>query len=120
MEKKLVIYNAMYCFKEVLINLQAIPKPKLTPDNVRDILVFVRQYENRTNRFWYQVIFADETRLTFHSVDARLRIRGRRGEQVNQNYYWYQFSWKYGGGSMMFWSFITWAGQDPLVLIEGN
>jgi len=20
----------------------------------------------------------------------------------------------------MFWSFITWAGQDPLVLIEGN
>lgn len=93
-------------------------KPNLTPDNVRDRLLFARQYENRTNRFWCQVIFADETRLTLHSVDTRLRVRVRRGERASPNYC--QFSWKYGGGSIMFWSFITWAGQGPLVLIEGN
>ena len=85
-------------------------KPFLTPDHIRERLAFAKEYQNRTNRFWCNVLFVDEIFLRLHPKDTRLRVRRRRGEKFERRYI--QPSFKFGGGGIMFWELLVGEGKD--------
>lgn len=93
-------------------------KPLLTPNNIRARLAFAREHQDKTNRFWSNVLFADETSLYLCPKDTRSRVRRRQGERYKADHV--KPSFKYRGGSLMFWGIISWKGQGPLVMIEGT
>ena len=91
-------------------------KPKLDPKHIRTRLNFARNFGNMCDRFWQNVLYADEVSLQLHPTDKRRRVRRSRGERYKAPYT--EPSYSYHGGSIMFWGIIGWHGQGPLVLIE--
>ena len=91
-------------------------KPKLTADHICKRLAFAKDYGDKTNRFWCNVLFTDETRLKRHAKDTRLRVRRPKNERHSTRFA--APTLKYGGDSIMFWGVFNWYGQGPLVLVE--
>ena len=55
-------------------------KPKLEPINIRARLDFARNFGNKCNRFWQNILYADEVSLQLHSADRSRRVRRSRDE----------------------------------------
>ena len=90
----------------------------LTPDHIKLRLEFAEKYQDRTTRFWQNVIFMDESYLRLVHDDSRKRVRRRQGaRQATKNIV---PRFKHEGGGVMFWGCVTWHGPDPLVPIEGS
>ena len=62
-------------------------KPKLEPIHIRTRLDFARNYGNMSNRFWQNVLYADEVSLQLHPADRRRRVRRARGERYTRSVY---------------------------------
>ena len=84
--------------------------------HIRKRLAFAKDYGDKTNRFWCNVEFTDETRLQRHAKDTRLRVRRPKNERHSTRFA--APTLKYGGDSIMFWGVINWHGQGPLILVE--
>ncbi|KAA3669793.1 uncharacterized protein DEA37_0002337 [Paragonimus westermani] len=76
-------------------------------------LRWCRERRNWTAEQWRSVIWSDESRFTLFKADGRETCFRRVGERFHPNCI--QPTVKYGGGSIMFWSYFTSSGTGPLV-----
>lgn len=101
--------------------LGAIEKPKktlLTPKNIKARLAWCRKYKDWTTDDWRRIIWTDETKINRFSSDGRQWAWVREGEDLQNHHV--KLTVKHGGGSIMLWSAITYAGVGWICKIDGN
>ena len=101
--------------------LGAIEKPKkplLTQKNVRKRLNWCIAHKDWTVDDWKRVVWSDETKINRFNSDGRVWAWIRDGERLKPKHV--KVSVKHGGGSIMLWSAITYAGTGWMCKIDGN
>ena len=63
---------------------RATRKPLLTANSRRLCLVWVQRWQNLTMAHWQHVIFGDESRFRFYTVNGRLRVRRLPSERFEK------------------------------------
>jgi transposase len=104
-----------------LEGLGAIEKPKktlLSAKNIKARLEWCRKYQDWTVDDWKRVVWTDETKINRFNSDGRQWAWIRSGEQLQNHQV--KLTVKHGGGSIMLWSAITYAGVGWLCKIDGN
>ncbi|KAK4516069.1 uncharacterized protein ATC70_011030 [Mucor velutinosus] len=94
-------------------------KPLLSDASVKKRLAWCKQHKDWTVDDWKRVSWTDETKINRFNSDGRQWAWIRSGEQL-QNHYVVKLTVKHGGGSIMFWSAITYAGVGWMCKINGN
>jgi len=77
-----------------------------------------RRHVRWTQRDWQTVLFSDESRFCFNVFDRRKKVWRRRGERFADCCV--REVPKFGGGSIMVWSAISWRYRTPLTVVDGN
>jgi transposase len=101
--------------------LGAIEKKKksmLTKANAKKRLEWCKMHLNWTIDDWKRVIWSDETKINRFNSDGRVWAWIRDGESIQPKHV--KVSVKHGGGSIMLWSAITYAGTGWMCKIDGN
>ncbi|KAK4521097.1 uncharacterized protein ATC70_013041 [Mucor velutinosus] len=93
-------------------------KPLLSDANVKKRLAWCKQHKDWTVDDWKRVIWTDETKINRFNSDGRQWAWIRSGEQLQNHHV--KLTVKHGGGSIMFWSAITYAGVGWMCKINGN
>ncbi len=81
-------------------------------------LDFAKEYRDKPEHFWYDVIFTDESKYNVFGSDSRREIRWRRPNEALKPIN-LQATVKHSARDMV-WGCITTAGVGGLVFIEGN
>lgn len=81
-------------------------------------LAFCRKYKDYTIEDWKRVIWSDETKVNRFCSDGRCWAWVRSGNQLQPHQV--KVKVKGGGGSIMLWSAITYAGVGWFCKIDGN
>lgn len=101
--------------------LGAIPKPSkplLNSRNVKKRLEWCHAHRHWTLDDWKRVVWSDETKINRFNSDGRAWAWIREGTHLQPQHV--KMSVKHGGGSIMLWSAITYAGTGWLCRIEGT
>jgi transposase len=101
--------------------LGAIEKPKkpmLKQRHVKARLAWCKAHEDWTMDDWKRVVWTDETKINRFNSDGRQWTWIRCNEEL-QNHHC-KLTVKHGGGSIMLWSAITYAGVGWICRISGN
>lgn len=101
--------------------LGAIEKPKkpmLSKKNVKKRLEWCKKHRDWTIDDWKRVVWSDETKINRFNSDGRVWAWIRDGENLQPRHV--KVTVKHGGGSIMLWSAITYAGTGWLCKIDGN
>jgi uncharacterized protein (DUF2267 family) len=101
--------------------LGAIEKPKkplLSKTNIRKRLEWCKAHRDWTVDDWKRVIWSDETKINRFNSDGRVWAWIRDGEQLQPKHV--KVTVKHGGGSIMIWSALTYAGTGWMCKIDGN
>lgn len=101
--------------------LGAIQKPKrtlLSAKNIRERLAWCKSHRDWTMDDWKRVIWTDETKINSFNSDGRQWAWIRDGESLQNHHV--KLTVKHGGGSIMLWSAITYAGVGWMCRIDGN
>lgn len=101
--------------------LGAIEKPKktlLSPKNIRERLAWCKSHRDWTSDDWKRVVWTDETKINRFNSDGRQWAWIRDGESLQNRHV--KLTVKHGGGSIMLWSAITYAGVGWMCKIDGN
>lgn len=101
--------------------LGAIPKPSkplLNARNVKKRLEWCQAHRHWTLEDWKRVVWSDETKINRFNSDGRVWAWIRDGTHLKPQHV--KMSVKHGGGSIMLWSAITYAGTGWLCKIDGN
>lgn len=101
--------------------LGAIPKPSkplLNARNVKKRLEWCKAHRHWTLEDWKRVVWSDETKINRFNSDGRVWAWVRDGTHLQPQHV--KMSVKHGGGSIMLWSAITYAGTGWLCKIDGN
>src|SRR6478735_1772961 len=101
--------------------LGAIEKPKkplLSAKNIRNRLSWCMAHKDWTQDDWRRVIWSDETKINRFNSDGRQWVWVRSNEEL-QNHHC-KLTVKHGGGGIMLWSAITYAGVGWICRINGN
>jgi transposase len=93
-------------------------KPLLRDANVKKRLAWCKQHKDWTVDDWKRVIWTDETKINRFNSDGRQWAWIRAGEQLQNHHV--KLTVKHGGGSIMLWSAITYAGVGWMCKIDGN
>lgn len=93
-------------------------KPLLRSANVKKRLAWCKQHRDWTVDDWKRVIWTDETKINRFNSDGRQWAWIRSGEQLQNHHV--KLTVKHGGGSIMLWSAITYAGVGWMCKIDGN
>jgi transposase len=99
-------------------SLEKKKKPMLSQKNVRKRLAWCKAHVHWTLDDWKRVIWSDETKINRFNSDGRTWAWIRDGETVKSRHV--KPTVKHGGGSIMLWSAITYAGVGWMCRIEGN
>ena len=80
--------------------------------------IWAQQHSEWTRQNWRQVLFTDECRICLQPDNRRRGVWRHSGqaEHLRRTVQRVQ----QGGGSLMFWGGIMWAGHTPLVVMEGT
>jgi uncharacterized protein (DUF2267 family) len=101
--------------------LGAIEKPKkplLSVKNVRKRLEWCKAHLDWTIDDWKRVVWSDETKINRFNSDGRVWAWIRDGELLKPRHE--KVTVKHGGGSIMIWSALTYAGTGWMCKIDGN
>ena len=101
--------------------LGSMEKPKktlLSKANVKKRLAWCKKYRDWTVDDWKRVIWTDETKINRFNSDGRQWAWIRSGERLQNHHV--KLTVKHGGGSIMLWSAITYAGVGWMCKIDGN
>jgi transposase len=93
-------------------------KPLLRSTNVQKRLAWCKQHKDWTVDDWKRVIWTDETKIKRFNSNGRQWAWIRSGEQLQNHHV--KLTVKHGGGSIMLWSAITYAGVGWMCKIDGN
>ena len=93
-------------------------KPLLSQANVKKRLAWCKQHKDWTVDDWKRVIWTDETKINRFNSDGRQWAWIRSGEQLQNHHV--KLTVKHGGGNIMLWSAITYAGVGWMCKIDGN
>jgi transposase len=93
-------------------------KPLLSEKNVKKRLEWCRKHKDWTVDDWKRVIWTDETKINRFNSDGRQWAWIRSGEELQNHHV--KLTVKHGGGSIMLWSAITYAGVGWMCKIDGN
>ncbi|KAG1022758.1 hypothetical protein G6F25_013142 [Rhizopus arrhizus] len=101
--------------------LGAIEKPKkplLSAKNIRKRLSWCMAHKDWTVDDWKRVVWSDETKINRFNSDGRTWTWIRSGESLKSHHV--KMTVKHGGGNIMLWSAITYAGVGWMCKINGN
>lgn len=93
-------------------------KPLLSAKNVRRRLEWCKAHADWTVDDWRRVVWSDETKINRFNSDGRVWAWIRDGENFQPKHV--KITVKNGGGSIMLWSAITYAGTGWMCKIDGN
>ncbi|KAK4512807.1 uncharacterized protein ATC70_003515 [Mucor velutinosus] len=93
-------------------------KPLLSDADVKKRLAWCKQHKDWTVDDWKRVIWTDETKINRFNSDGRQWAWIRSGEQLQNHHV--KLMVKHGGGSIMLWSAITYAGVGWMCKINSN
>jgi len=68
-------------FKDGLVSRKPLKKPLLTARMRKARLAWAKEHVNKSQRFWHQVLFSDESKFNLNGPDGRTFVRRRKGEQ---------------------------------------
>ncbi|KAG1572828.1 hypothetical protein G6F48_013398 [Rhizopus delemar] len=91
--------------------LGAIEKPKkplLSAKNIRKRLSWCMAHKDWTIDDWKRVVWSDETKINIFNSDGRTWTWIRSGESLKSHHV--KMTVKHGGGNIMLWNAITYAG----------
>ncbi|SPO27489.1 related to transposase [Ustilago trichophora] len=91
-------------------------KPLLTKQHRKNRLLFAHIFKDWTVDDWKGVIWSDETKINRLGSDGR-RYCWLKASGLTSNII--QPTLKFGGGSIMVWGCMTWAGVGNMTVIEG-
>lgn len=89
----------------------------LTPRHRSDRLAWCRERLNWDYE-WNTIVFSDESRFSLGMHDGRARVRRRRGERRDPQFFGERHVHHTVG--IMVWGAITYGSRSPLVFIRGN
>jgi transposase len=93
-------------------------KPLLKNEHVKARLAWCLAHKDWTQDDWRRVIWSDETKINRFNSDGRQWVWVRSNEEL-QNHHC-KLTVKHGGGGIMLWSAITYAGVGWICRINGN
>lgn len=92
-------------------------KPLISEINRQKRLQFVKDYENKDEEFWKNVIFSDESKFNLFGSDGRQMVWRKPNTALNKANLCPTI--KHGGGSLMVWGCYSYHGVGNLVFIDG-
>ena len=95
-----------------------VKKPALTVVHKRNRLRWANTHREWTIDDWKRVIWSDESKINRISSDGIIYNWTRQPNVLTDNNV--QATVKYGGGNVMIWGSMTWAGVGKLAKIEGR
>lgn len=101
-----------------LVVRRRIKKPLLSAKHRRARLIWAHKHREWTNDDWKRVIWSDETKINRIGSDGQLYVWCPRGEGLTDRRC--QPTVKFGGGSIMLWGCMTWAGVGKVAKVEGR
>lgn len=81
-------------------------------------LEFAKEYRNKNEDFWNDVIFSDESKFNIFGSDGRRMVWRKKNTEMNPNNLIPTV--KHGGGSVMVWGCMNAKGVGKLHFIEGK
>lgn len=94
-----------------------IKNPFLSKKHKLDRMEFCKNWLYGYNKKKKEIIFSDETKMELKSSSKSLKIWKSKGKSLNEKYI--NSTFKFGGGSVMFWGCFGYNGVGNLVVIEG-
>ena len=92
-------------------------KPFITKANRKKRLEFAKEYVNKPQSFWYNVIFADESKYNLYGCDGKSIVyRKPKIELEERNMVG---TVKHGGGNVMVWGCMAAFGVGKIEVING-
>jgi hypothetical protein len=104
--------------KEGLGAIEKKKKPMLSVKNSRKRLAWCKAHRYWTIDDWKRVVWSDETKVNRFNSDGRTWAWIRDGQTLQPRHI--NATVKHGGGSIMLWSAITYAGVGWMCKIEGH
>lgn len=95
----------------------AVKKPLLSSTNIVKRNEFAKQYILKTNEFWSNVVFSDETKFNLFGNDNKSKVWRKCGERYEEKNTIPTV--KFGGGSLMCWGCFSIYGTGELYFIDG-
>ncbi|KAG0972709.1 hypothetical protein G6F28_013873 [Rhizopus arrhizus] len=93
-------------------------KPLLSAKDIRKRLSWCMAHKDWTVDDWKRVVWSDETKINRFNSDGRTWTWIRSGESLKSHHV--KMTVKHGGGNIMLWSAITYAGVGWMCKINGN
>lgn len=101
-----------------LLAKKKVPKPKLTKKHIRYRKKFVDKYKDWTVDDYKRIVWSDETKINrFNSDGLQWVYVDANNNQIADRV---QPKTKFGGGGIMVWGCMTWAGVGKLTKIDGT
>lgn len=101
-----------------LVAKKKVPKPKLTAKHIKRRLKFVEKHCEWTVDDYKRVVWSDETKINkFNSDGMKWVYVDKSGSKIDERV---DPKVKFGGGGIMIWGCMTWAGVGRIALVEGN
>lgn len=104
--------------KEDYVARRPIKKPALTADHRRARLRWALAHKEWTLEDWKRVVWSDATKINRIVSDGQQYVWVKRGEGLSDRRC--QPTVKFGGGNIMTWGCMTWAGVGKLARVEGR
>ena len=93
-------------------------KPYVNERNRRKRLKFAKEFISKEEKWWKDVIFADESKFNVFGSNGRTMVWRKPNTEMEKNHL--RPTVKHGGGSLMVWGCMAASGVGELVFIEGK
>lgn len=93
-------------------------KPYISLCNKKKRLNFAEEYLLKPDTYWYDVLFADESKFNIFSSDGRVMVWRKKNQELHPSNL--KATVKHGGQSVMVWGCMTAFGVGDLVFIDGK
>lgn len=93
-------------------------KPNLSAAHRRNRLKWAERHANWTVEDWKRVIWSDETKINRFGSDSNHRVWKYPGEGIKNHHV--HKTVKFGGGSIMIWGCMSWAGPGKIFQVQGR